>query len=248
VRYEEEQGLGSRVARRFDPHYPAPGGGKCEDPGVAPAYPEHCVGPAVLQPAIVAAFAEGGEGRDRVVNAARIEAALQWFLYVSAIKESTSCADTARDCDSAWAYYAGGGERATPVGLAAEIAALAGETHQRAYDGILAVRCWRNLDNESGTASNLTLRDQAIAQLDRALLRGVALLVRQRFATLRCATGDYQRAAQESLRLLVPLLDRAVRTADAAAADLLRAEIERDPAQVDVDAALAAIDRVFACP
>jgi len=145
--------------------------GKCEDEGVPAANPDYCVGLATLQFLLIGVFASGAEGEARLVNAARIHAALQWFLYVLVIKEATTCATTAADCDSHWAYYAGGGPRESPLGLGAEILALAPETHQRIYDGLLAVRCWRNLDHEGGEATDLALRDRAIAQLDRALLR-----------------------------------------------------------------------------
>ncbi len=248
VAYEEEQGLSSRLARRYDPHFPPPPTGGCEEPAVAAAYPDYCVGPARLQPLIVAAFADGALGNDPLGNAARIEAALLWFLYVSPIKEATTCTTTPKDCDSAWAYYTGGTSRTLPIGLARYVDRLAPETHDRAFDGILAVRCWKNLDNEAGTSTDLTLRDQAIAQLDRALVRGVALLARQRVLELECATGDYQTAALAKLALLVPLLDRETRARDVTAADLLLAQVALPADQIDVAAAVAAIDATYPCP
>ncbi len=247
ILFEEEQGLGSRVARRYDPHYPAPATGSCEDAGVPAAHPAYCVGPATIQPILNEAFAQGIQGRARVVNAARIHAALEWFLYVSVVKEATSCAATPADCDSHWAYYAGGGARDDPLGLGAQIRALAPETHQRIYDGLLAVRCWRNLDHEDGVAEDLALRDRAIAQLDRALLRGMALLVRQRFAELGCAEGHYREAALEGLRILVPLLDRAARARDPAAADFLRAEVQKAAETMDAAGAISRLDALFPC-
>jgi hypothetical protein len=110
------------------------------------------------------------------------------------------------------------------------------------------VRCWRNLDNETGAAQDLAMRDRAILQLDRALLRGVALLVRQRFEELECAEEDYQAAALEGLRILVPLLDRATRERETAAADLLLAEVQKEASAVDVQSAAAALDRIYDCP
>lgn len=248
VLFEEDQGLGSRVARRYDTHYTAPATGRCDEAGVAAAAPDYCVGPATLQPLIVAAFADGSLGQNRIVNAARIEAAVQWFLYVSSIKEATTCNVTPKDCDSCWGYYDGGTPRGTPIGLAADIDALAPETHDRAYDGVLAVRCWKNLDNQTGTSIDLTLRDQAITQLDTALLRGMALLIRQRFAEIPCATGDYRDAALEALRVLVPLFDHATRERDAVTASLLAAEVQKDAAQIDVAGILTALDTVYNCP
>jgi len=206
------------------------------------------VGPAVLQPILVDAFAAGSDGQDSVGNAARIHAALQWFLYVSVIKEVTTCTTAPADCDSGWAYYTGGTPREAPIGLAAEIQALAPETHQRIHDGLLAVRCWRNLDNETGEATDLGLRDRAIRQLDRALQRGMALLIRQRFEELACAAEDYQAAALEGLRVLVPLLDRATRELETAAADLLLNEVQKEAGAIDVQRMVEALDRLYDCP
>lgn len=247
VIYEQDEGLGSRVARRHDPHYPAPGSGGCEDEGVAEQYPDHCVGPAVLQPLIVAAFAAGIAGEDLAVNAARIGAALQWFLYVSVIKEAVTCATAAKDCDSAWAYYSGGAPRETPAGLAREVDRWAPATHDRAFDGVLAVRCWRDLD-PGATAADLELRDLAVSQLDFALLRGMGILVRQRFGELSCATGDFREAALAALRVLVPLLDRETRERDAAAADRLLGELGKGTGDIDIEAATLALDEVYPCP
>ncbi len=245
--YEEDEGLGSRVARRFDPHFAPPPEGSCEDQGIPEQYPDYCVGPATLQPLLVGAFADGIEGEDLAVNAGRIEAALQWFLYVSVIKEAFSCADVAKDCDSSWAYYTGGAPRETPVGLARDVDSFAPATHDRAYDGVLAVRCWRGLD-PGEIAAELPLRDLAIDQLDFALLRGVAILVRQRFLELVCSTGDYRDAALEELRVLVPLLDRETRKRDPIAADLLAVEIQKPLDEVAVEAAISVIDEVYPCP
>src|SRR5690606_38512670 len=130
-----------------------------------------------------------------------IRAALQWFFYVSAIKEATTCTNTAKDCDSAWAYYTGGTDRAAPAGLAADIDALAPDTHDRAFDGVLAVRCWRDLLDRDVPAADLTLRDQAIDQLDFALVRGMSIIIRQHFAAISCATGDYRDAHFEALKI-----------------------------------------------
>ncbi len=247
VKFEEEQGIGSRVARRYDVHYTAPAEGACDEEGVAEAHPDYCVGPATLQPIIVEAFADGALGHNRIVNAAKIHAALQWFLYVSPIKECTTCAETPKDCDSCWAYYSGGTPRDTPIGMASEIDDCAPETHDRAYDGLLAVRCWRDLD-QAVPAEDTALQALAIGQLDTALVRGVSILVRQRFEELSCATGDYRQGALEALRILVPLLDRETRARDASAADTLMAEIEKNADEVDLTAAVTALDDTYPCP
>lgn len=247
ILFEEDQGLGSRVARRYDVHYPKPSAGGCEDAGVAEANPDYCVGPATLQPLVVEAFADGSQGKHLVVNAAKIRAALQWFFYVSAIKEATTCTDVTKDCDSAWAYYTGGTGRDAPAGLAAEIDALAPETHHRAFDGVLAVRCWRDLDT-AVPADDLALRDRAIDQLDRALVRGMAIIIRQHFASLECATGNYRAASFEALKILVPLFDRETRARDSTAADTLMKQVTGSVDQVDVTAAIDALESTYPCP
>ena len=249
VLFEEAEGLGSRIVRRYDLHYPAPAIGKCEDNAAIPlANPDYCVGSARLQPILTAAFAEGSQGQNLVVNARKIRSAIQWFLYLSPLKEFTTCTTAKKDCDSGWAYYTGGGERAAPVGLSADIATLAPATHDRIFDGVLAMRCWKNLDNESGTSTNLALRDSARTQLDTALLRGMAVIVRQRFLDLFCSSGDYQAGALEELRILVPLLDRAFLERNATQADALKNEVLKEAADIDVQSCIAALDETFPCP
>src|SRR5690606_290749 len=117
--YELDEGLGSRVDRREDLHYPGipmaewdPGldpDKQCSNESLAAAYPDRCVGPAQLRPLINEAFIAGmsGDG-DPNVHAARIEAGLVWFSYLSVYKEAYTCTHTPKDCDSSWAYYAGG--------------------------------------------------------------------------------------------------------------------------------------------
>jgi hypothetical protein len=250
--YVETNGLDSRIQRREDLHYPAvpAADGACTDAGVPALYPDRCVGPARILPILNDAFAAGSAGTDLVANAARIEAALLWFLYLSPYKEAITCTTTPADCDSAWAYYTGGEDRAGGLGLAAYVSALDTETHDRIWDGLLAVRCWKNLDNETGTSIDLVLRDQAIAQLDRAALRGVALIVRDRFDTLAAATTTEARdAAWAFLRILGAVLDREAVARDADLAAVLRSELAgTDPLTVDVTASQAALDALFPCP
>lgn len=246
---DSEEGLGSRLDRRYDVHYDPPADGtSCDDEGVAALYPDYCVGPGTLRPVLNDAFSRAQAGEEFQIHAERIHAALQWFLYVSPLKEGTTCATTAKDCDSSWAYYTGGTPREAPIGLAAEFNAIAPETHNRAYDAALALRCWRDLDSAE-TATDLVLRDQALAQYDTALIHGMAVLIRQRFAAIStCETVLERRAALAGLRVLVPLFDRDIRTRNAAAADILIAEIAKTHDAVDTDAAVAAIDSVYQCP
>lgn len=247
VIYAQDQGLDSRVQRREDVHYPPPPGGKrCSEAGIPDANPDRCVGPAKLLPVLNDAFVRGAMGDAPRVHAARIEAALLWFLYVSALSEAMSCAAAPKDCDSCWAYYTGGTARDAPLGLAGYVARLSDETHQRAYDATLAVRCWRNLDNEAGPAMNMTLQLQARDQLDRATVRGVAMVLRQRVSELSCADAEGLAARSAFIRLVAGWLDREARARDATWAETLRQATQGD--SVDALAATTALDGLFPCP
>ena len=252
VSYTETNGLDSRVQRREDLHVPAvpAADGACTDAGVPDLYPDRCVGPARILPILNQAFADGTAGTDPLVNAARIEAALLWFLYLSPYKESNTCTDTPADCDSAWAYYTGGEDRSAGLGLASYVSDLDAATHDRVWDGLLAIRCWKNLDNETGVSTDTATRDRARAQMDCALIRGVALIVRDRLDDLRAATTDEERRAKlEFVKILGGVLDREAEARDPANAAILRGELGRsDPATVDIDAAQEAIDLLFPCP
>lgn len=242
--YATDEGLESRVSRREDEHYdPAPSACNEMTADELADYPERCVGPAQIQPLLNTAFAEGMDGTDPVRNAARIEAALLWFLYVSAYKESTTCATTAKDCDSSYAYYTGGEARDGGLGLSRYVDARSPHAHDRVWDGLLAVRCWRDLDNPTGEATNTTLQAQALAQLDVALLRGVALIVRQRAEQLPCD------AAWETVRILGPVLEREAELRDATAAAALHEQVRKTSQdEVDVGALTDALDTLFPCP
>ncbi|MCA9679693.1 MAG: hypothetical protein H6708_34020 [Kofleriaceae bacterium] len=258
--YLQASGLESRVSRREDEHYPpvTDGGGNvvaCQNltPTEVAANPERCVGPAVLAPIINDAFTVGQDGAStdlqRRIAAAQIEGALLWFFYVSNHKEATTCTTAAGDCDSSFAYYTGGDARDAGKGLARYVRALDVDTHDRIWDGILAVRCWRDLDNPTGVATDLTTRDLAIAQQDRASLRGVAQIVRDRTQTLAgLAAGDARTALWEMIRTLGAALDREATARDAATAALLRTELARtDVALVDTTQIITALDTIFPC-
>ena len=248
VSYAQDQGLDSRVQRREDVHYP-PASSPCSTTGVPEQNPDRCVGPARLLPLLNDAFARGSLGEASLENAARIEAGLLWFLYASVLSEVESCGSRPQDCDSAWAYYSGATVRAEPLGLGRYVRRVGVETHDRAYDGALAVRCWRNLDNETGVATNLALRDRAREQLDRALLRGVALVIRQRLTELSCTTGDVKKARWTFVRTLAPFLDRAAEQRNPAQAATLRAQLSSEaPEGADVAAMISSLDALFDCP
>jgi hypothetical protein len=244
VVYTQEQGLESRVARREDEHYP-PAPMACRDmtPDQQKMYPDRCVGPVKIQPILNAAFEAGISGQAPVENAARIEAALLWFFYVSIYKEATSAADKAVDVDSMWAKYTGGEPREAGIGLSAYVEARSGQAHDRIWDGLLAVRCWRDLDNPTGVAMDIAMRDKARAQLDRALLRGMALITRQRLEQSSCAH------AWESAKILGGVLEREATARNPEQAAILKVELGKaSAAEVDVQAALLAIDAIFPCP
>ena len=246
--YQADQGLDSRVVRRYDPHFAVPEGTDCTTPGVPATYPDYCVGPAVLQPLLLDALAGGIAGTDLRRNAARIEAGLLWFLYVSTYKEALTCTSAARDCDSSYAYYTGGEEARCGIGLSRYVNAVHPWAHDRAWDGLLALRCWRDLDSAE-VATDLARRDLAREQIDRALLHGLSALLRDRIERLAATRFEEQTYHHAFVATFAPALDRAMRDADAAAADALAAEAARtDPATVDTAAAIAAIDAVFDCP
>ena len=241
--YTEPEGLDSRVSRREDEHYP-PAADACRNlsPEEQLAQAERCVGPAQIQPLLSKAFNEGSQGMDAGLNASRIEAGLLWFLYVSVHKEAVTCADKAKDCDSSCGYYAGSQSRATTYGLARYIAARSPATHDAAFDAILAVRCWRDLDNPGGLAENDALHQQALAQLDRALDAGFARLLLQRIERLPCDS------AWESIRILGPALTRALTAIDAADAKTWQANLAQGESGFDGEAAAKILREHFPCP
>jgi len=242
--YQTDQGLESRLSRREDEHYPkAPAACNTLSEAELASYADRCVGPAKIQPLLNEAFAQGIAGIEPAKNAARIEAGLLWFLYVSVYKEATTCAKTVADCDSSWAYYTGGEPRSGGLGLARYTRQRSPQAHDRAWDGLLAVRCWRDLDNPTGEAQDAALQQKALAQLDRALLRGLALIVRQRAEKASCE------AAWESVRILGPVLQREAALRDASAAQVLATEVARtNGADADIGALTSAIDTLFPCP
>jgi hypothetical protein len=253
--YLEAEGLDSRVSRRSDEHYPAPMVNDCRMDAVRMANPDYCVGPSRLLPVLTEAFRLGQTAAGTVpsrVHAARIEAALLWFLYLSPYKESLTCTTTTADCDSAWAYYTGGAPPDAPMqlGLARRVAALEPATHLRIFDGLLAVRCWRDLDG-AATATDTALRDRARAQLDRALTRGMVAVVLARLEALAVATGPEALAQRAFLSTLAPLLERPVLAAGGGEVvrDGLRAlagEGALSPAQLR--ALARALDQSTPCP
>ncbi len=249
VDFTQAEGLESRVSIREDEHVPA-AAKKCQEmtPAEIQQNPDRCVGPAKMLPLLNQAFADGAAGKDPLVSAARIESTLLWFLHVSVYKEATTCTTKAADCDSHFAYYTGGDDRSGGKGLAAYVKSVSSQAHDRIFDGILAVRCWRDLDGAT-TATNLAVRDKARAQLDRALHRGLALVTRSRIKAVHSACGKPREALWASIRILGGALDREATARDATAAAAIRAELARSSAD---SADLVALDQklqaVFPCP
>ena len=256
VQYELAEGLGSRVSRREDEHYPA-APMACNAAGFDPsAFPDRCVGTVKLVPLIQAGFMTGGmsaDARERRLAAARIEGALLWFLYTSVYKEATTCRATPADCDSGWAYYTGGEHRDAGKGFSRYVRALDLETHQRAFDAILAVRCWRGLDvvaDANDDAMYAMLRTRAIAQLDVAALRGVVLIIKSRLSRLDGQTGVDAEVTWEMLRTYGPVLNRAATALGGAEATTWTTEIGKQgvPTMAQRNAMHHALDVLFPCP
>jgi hypothetical protein len=250
--YSVMNGIGSRVARRQDISYPeVPGSNKfaCADAGVPAMYPDRCAGPAKIKPIVDDAFAKGLTGTHMRVQAARLEASLLFFFYLSTTSEVWTCGfDDIEDCDAAWGYFNGAQSRDKPIGLGSYLKGLGQATYDRSFDGILAERCWRSLD-PAMPATDQTHYGLARDQLDKAELRGLALILRDRFGQLSCSTGEIRDAQLAFVGVLGNFLDRAARAIDPAKADLLKAQYSAtNPAQVDVAKAQQQIDLLFPCP
>ncbi len=311
--YTRENGLASRVDRRYDPHFGAPATTDCGDPAAVRAYPSYCVGPAKLRPiisgtdealdddevtvadgalrkglydacrledfasAVCGAFVGAQQAQTTPnpeaprVSAARMEAALLWFLYASQYKESLTCTDTARDCDSAYAYYTGARDALVGdsdmrggIGLARYVREANPEAHMRAWDGLLAVRCWRELDS-ADVATDHERRDLARNQFDRAVLAGVISVLRERAEALASiesdraaapASGDGQSQASDDeraylwafLQTLTPAVLPAALERDEALADELETVMAREaPQEGDAAQLVQLFDALNAC-
>lgn len=286
-------GLASRFTRRFDPHYTTPVVADsavriCQTETVWRANSEFCVGPATLAPIALQAFAQGitGDAAEPTRNyAARIEAMNIWFSHVSVYKETQTCAMTFAgadggrgDCDSAWAYYGGDADRTSAIGYGADVLRLEPATYQRTFDGMLAVRCWREMDTSDVTMQNpytpmlseAAIFARAHAQIDAGLDRSVVVVVMDRLRAFEATSGLEQGAHLAFLRALlapiaartltdgagvmttyparVSLMDRMIRARSAADADFIRDEIQRAPAEIDGLEIARRLDARVSCP
>lgn len=246
--YQEDEGLDSRVVRRYDPHFEVPEGTDCSEELIPAMFMDYCTGPAQIQPLLLDALMRGFQEESPRFHAGRVEGGLLRFLYVSTYKEGLTCTTAAKDCDSAYAYYTGGETARGGLALAGRVAAADPVAHDRAWDGLLALRCWRDLDSEE-TATDLELRDRARAQFDGAVLDGVAAVVTQHLVALRDTTGEEQSYHFGFFQALGPVLEREARARIPAQADALMTELGRDDAaSVDAGAAIAALELAFDCP
>ena len=177
----------------------------------------YCVGPASMHPLITNAFVAGSTG-ETLVSAAKVETGLLWFMYVSTHKEGYSCKGKAKDCDSAWAYYGAQETVDGAVGLARYVREVSVEQHQDIFNAILAIRCWRESDSGE-TAIDDELHAQVLAQLDRALDRGIGQILMNRMERLRTESSADAEASKAFLGILGPTTHRASSAFDAALAD-----------------------------
>jgi hypothetical protein len=246
--FVDDEGIGSRVARRYDSHVPAPEGANCREAETADPYPEYCVGPTQMIPIINDAFDAGAAGEGNpFVHIGRLEGAMLWFLYVSTYKEANSCVGKAKDCDSAWAYFGAGDTAADNAlgGFGLYVQELDQNAYEAVFDGLLAVRCWRDLD-DAETAENDALHQQALAQLDPALDYAYSLIIIDRLNGYIGAGTDIEREARwANIELLGRSLDRAARAKDAGAADRLMAIWDSD--DPDAEAAVSELEILFPC-
>jgi hypothetical protein len=266
--FEIDEGLASRVDRREDLHYPEipmaewdPGldpDKQCSNTELATAYPERCVGPSTLRPLINQAFIDGIEGNgDPNVNAATIKAGLLWFLYTSPYKEAFTCFSAkGADCDSAWAYYTGGAQLdGELLGFAGAVEPSNPNTHSRMFDGLLAVRCVRDLYPEDTfpagmplPAEGQALFDAAWEQLDEASHRALATVLRQH-AAAQDSCGGAAAANWTLVSILGQALQREAAERDAAASSELDGLYAiAEPTPEDVAQVVTLIDQVFPCP
>ena len=105
--------------RRYDPRLDPPPEGEwsCGDEATYLAYPDFCVGPSTIGPLVTQAFVDGIEGKLPLENAAKIEAGLTWFLYISVLKEAETCIEKPKIATPAGPTTPGVHSARSPLGL-----------------------------------------------------------------------------------------------------------------------------------
>jgi hypothetical protein len=261
--YTLAEGIESRVVRREDVHYPnipeedqdetISFDRQCTIEANVMNYPDRCAGPAKIAPILNEAFAAGqmGEG-DPAIHAARIDAAIEWFMYLSVIKEpSFSCpkADKAGDCDSGWAYYNGATQRANPLGYGADVLALSPDTNERVFDGVAAFRCWRDTyAPEVDADESDPFYGYGYEQLDRANNHGAAVILRDRLNQQLMCSADAD-ANWAFIQVFGQAIIKPAQDTDAAQAATWEALIANEaPSYDEILAGAAALDALFPCP
>ncbi|MFN3200319.1 MAG: hypothetical protein ACE366_18115 [Bradymonadia bacterium] len=248
IEYGLDEGLGSRVIRRYDSRIDVPEGANCRDENAGELWPDYCVGPGKILPILNAAFDAGAVGTEPRLNARRVEAALLWFLHVSSFKEANSCAGKAVDCDSAWGYYGGGGQPGGDMafGFGGVVQSIDTDAHEAIMQALLAVRCWRDLD-DAEVAENGDLHQQALDQLEPALDRGLAVVLMHALEQY-AQGGDAAAEWWAYLEVLGPTVETgARRRGDDAAADRLVAFFTGG-APDDIEPAMGDLEMLFPCP
>ncbi len=242
--YEEEEGLGSRVERRYDPHYQIKGNVDCTKAGDIKANPDYCAGPAKILRIVQTSFKNGYAGNEPRWHAGRLEGALLWFSTISEYKETLSCAlDNIKDCDSAYGYYDGAGKG---IGLGGYIREVDPEADEMATLGALAVSCWREVD-DALPATNLTLRDRARAQFDRGVLKGAISVLLDRIDAAKTASGDAQKFHWGFVTAYLGAIESQSYRAQGSAAIISQARTARTPDEIDLDKLESALTDIVAC-
>jgi hypothetical protein len=252
VLYTQPEGLDSRVQRREDIHYPevviAGVAKQCRDLTSAEhaMYPDRCAGPAKVIPLLNDAFQKGSRGESPRVQAARIEAAMVWFLWLSFYKESQGCYGDPGQCDSASSYWGGQQDIAkAPTGYGRIVRGFSEDSYKRGWDAVLAVRCAYDYSQKStpAPADFAAVKERARDQIDRINNHALALFVRSKLRAVSCE------GALESLQILGPVLDVVARKIDAAKADELMAQWKKPSAsEIDQVRVESILDALFGCP
>lgn len=267
--YKEPNGIQTALARVADYHdtqYPLGKADTCLIKPITNECASVCVGTTQIEPIIQEAFAQAKSGNNLYVQAARLDAALLWFNYVSIYASMYLGRENPQGIDSARAYYAGG---QTPSGAGIGISKYFKQlkpltlsqgqtTDEKVWDGLRALRCWREklgdstpVVNPIDDSENDTRWKAARDQTDRALLAGIAAIVQMRLTNLiNEKEAEVKSAHWAFVQTLGRFLLRAAENAapDTDGATLLENELMKtDAAQVNASEILTAFQNEFPC-